>query len=118
MPQIKHPPVIDVSHWIDVDDFAALDPLPWLVILKATESTYYLDAQYAQDADAVRDAGIRLGAYHFMRTGDAIKQADWFCEILFDVGMRGNEILICDVEVDGISLADIKTFLDRVQSRQ
>ncbi len=117
MPQIKHPPVIDVSHWINVDDFAVLAPLPWLVILKATDGTYYLDAEYAKDADTVRDAGIRLGAYHFMRSGDPTLQADWFCEIVLQVGLRGNEILICDMELDGISLADIKAFLDRVQSK-
>lgn len=117
MPLIKHPPVIDVSHWIEIPDFNALDPKPWLILTKATEDTYFLDATYAEYADGIRDAGIRLGAYHFMRPGDEIAQADWFCEILLQVGLRGDEILACDMEVDGISLDEIKRFLDRTQLR-
>jgi GH25 family lysozyme M1 (1,4-beta-N-acetylmuramidase) len=115
MPIIKHPPVYDISHWIPVDDFRALDPMPWMIITKATEGTAFLDATYASYADEIRDAGIRLGAYHFMRPGDQLKQAEWFSEILLEVGLRGNEVLACDMEVDGISLAQIKSFLDRVQ---
>lgn len=117
MPLIKRPPVIDVSHWIEIPDFNALDPKPWLIITKATEDTYFLDATYAEYADSIRDAGIHLGAYHFMRPGDEIAQADWFCEIILQVGLRGNEVLACDMEVDGISLAEIKNFLDRVELR-
>lgn len=114
---VKQPPVIDISHWIHVPDFSALDPLPWLIITKATEGTSFLDATYAEYADGIRDAGIRLGAYHFMAPGDEIKQADWFCEILLTVGLRGDELLACDMEVSGISLEQIKRFIDRVEAR-
>ncbi len=117
MPQIKHPPVIDISHWIPVQDFQALDPRPWLILTKATEGTGFLDSQYAEYADQIRDAGIRLGAYHFMLPGDPVKQADWFSDVVLDVGLAGNEILACDMEVDGISLAQIRHFLDWVQLR-
>lgn len=117
MPLIKQPPVIDISHWIEVPDFDALDPKPWLIITKATEGTNFLDSEYAEYADSIRDAGIRLGAYHFMRPGDQIAQADWFCEILLQVGLRGDEILACDMEVPGVNLAQIKDFLDRVELR-
>ncbi len=117
MTQIKHPPAIDISHWIDVPDFRALDPLPWLIVTKATEGISYLDATYADYADRIRDAGIRLGAFHYMLPGEEIEQADWFCEILLQVGLQGNEILACDMEVDGISLDQIKRFLDRVEAR-
>lgn len=116
-PQIKHPPVIDISHWIEVPDFRLLDPLPWLILTKATQGTWLLDATYAEYADSIREAGIRLGAYHFMEPGDEIEQADWFCEILLTVGLRGDEILACDMEVDGISLEQIRRFLDRVQAK-
>jgi GH25 family lysozyme M1 (1,4-beta-N-acetylmuramidase) len=117
MPIIKYPPILDISHWIPVDDFRVLDPMPWMILTKATEGMSFLDAQYAEYADQIRDAGIRLGAYHFMRPGDEIAQAEWFCEIVLTVGLRGDEILACDMEVPGITLAEIKNFLDRVQLR-
>jgi GH25 family lysozyme M1 (1,4-beta-N-acetylmuramidase) len=117
MPSIKHPPAIDISHWIDVPDFNALEPKPWLVITKATQGTWLLDAKYGEYAEEIPAAGIRLGAYHFMEPGDEVAQADWFCEIILQVGLRGNEILGCDMEVPGVNLAEIRNFLDRVQLR-
>jgi GH25 family lysozyme M1 (1,4-beta-N-acetylmuramidase) len=117
MPLIKHPPVYDISHWIEIPDFGALDPKPWLILTKATQGTWLMDAQYAEYADGIRDADIRLGAFHYMEPGDEIAQADWFCEIILQVGLRGDEILACDMEVSGISLAEIRNFLDRVQVR-
>ncbi len=107
MPSIKHPPVVDISHWIDVPDFGALEPKPWLIITKATQGTWLLDAKYGEYAEEIPAAGIRLGAYHFMEPGDQIAQADWFCEILLQVGLRGDEVLACDMEVPGVNLAQI-----------
>jgi len=114
---IKQPCIADISHWIEVPNFNALDPKPWLIITKATQGTWFLDAKYAEYADSIRDAGIRLGAFHYMLSGDEIEQADWFCEIILQVGLRGDEVLACDMEVDGISLAEIKNFLDWTQLR-
>ncbi len=117
MIQIKHPPVIDISHHIDVPDFRALDPQPWLIITKATQGTSFLDATYAERPEQIRSIGARPGAFHFMIPGNEVEQADWFCEILLQVGLQGDEILACDMEVDGISLDQIKRFLDRVEAR-
>lgn len=116
-PLIKHPPILDISHWIEVPNFAALDPKPWLILTKATQGTWLLDVTYGEYAEEIPAAGIRLGAFHFMEPGDQIEQADWFCEVLLQVGLRGNEVLACDMEVDGVSLAQIKDFLDRSQLR-
>ena len=117
MPLIKHPPIYDISHWIEVPNFSALDPKPWLILTKATQGTWLLDARYGEYAEEIPAAGIRLGAFHFMEPGDEIAQADWFCEILLQVGLRGNELLACDMEVDGVNLAQIKDFNDRTQLR-
>ncbi|MCI0551275.1 MAG: glycoside hydrolase family 25 protein [Anaerolineae bacterium] len=117
MVQIKRPAVYDISHWVPVNDFRALDPLPWLIITKATEGEYFLDATYGDYAERIPEAGIRLGAFHFMRPGDEVKQANWFCEILLDVGLMGDEVLACDLEVNGVSLLQVKNFLDRTQAK-
>lgn len=116
MPEVKHPPVLDISHWIDVPDFCALEPLPWLILTKATEGTTLLDAKVADYADAIRDAGIRLGLFHFMRPGDEVEQANWFSEIVGTLGLQGDELLACDMEVTGIRLDQVKRFLDIVQA--
>lgn len=117
MPNIKHPPVIDISHHIIVPDFRAIQPLPWLILTKATEGTDFRDDSYPTYARGIRAAGIRLGSYHFMLPGDEIEQAEWYCDYLFEVGLQGNEVLACDMEVGGVSLAEIKNFLDRVQNK-
>lgn len=114
-PPTFSPFVIDISHWIDVPDFNLISPRPWLVLTKATEGDYMYDSQYASYANEIRDAGYRLGAYHFMRPGDEISQADWFCEIVYTVGLQGNEVLALDLEVSEISLDQCRRFMDRVQ---
>lgn len=116
-PIIRIPPIYDISHWVEIADFRALDPFPYLVLTKATEGTGYLDPTYAIYSKEIRAAGIRLGAYHFMRPGDEISQANWFCETVQRVGLRGNEVLALDLEVGGINLEQCKRFMDRVQQK-
>lgn len=116
-PIIRVPPIYDISHWVEVPNFRALDPMAWLILTKATEGTGYLDPTYESYAEGIRGAGIRLGAYHFMRPGDEISQANWFCETVQRVGLRGNEVLALDLEVDGINLEQCKRFMDRVQQK-
>ena len=117
MVQIKLPPIYDISHWVPVSNFRVLDPFPWLIITKATEGEDFLDATYGEYAEMIPEAGIRLGAFHFIRPGDEVKQADFFCEVITTVGLTGNEVLGCDLEVGGVSLLQIKRFLDRTQSK-
>ena len=113
--QIKHPPFIDISHWIEVPDFALLEPRPWLVGTKATEGTAFLDAKYGLYSEEIRKIGARLLSYHFMNLSDPTKQANWFSEIVIQGGLRQNELLACDMEMRGIPLSSVKTFLDRTQ---
>ena len=108
-------PIYDVSHWVPIDNFRVLDPMPWLIFTKATEDTYYLDAKYGEYAPGIRDAGIRLGSFHYMKSGDEIKQADWFSEVVLDGGLQKKELLACDMEETGISLQQIRNFLDHTQ---
>src|SRR5689334_6758832 len=53
------------------------------VIIKATENTGYVNSYYAGDATGARNAGLHVGAYHFLapssQTGQSGKaQADHF----------------------------------------
>ncbi len=82
---------IDVSHWqgtIDWTKVAAAGKR--FAIIKATESTYFLDSQYATNRAGAKAAGLRTTGYHFARpslTGgdpvpDAVTEADWFVDHL------------------------------------
>lgn len=115
--EIKYEPVIDISHWIDVDDFNAINPKPWMIIAKATQGTSFLDSEWALDCDRIREAGIRLGSFHFIDLSNEIYQADWYSEIVLETGHRSNEPLCCDMEIRGFSLDRIRRFNDRVQYR-
>lgn len=116
-PVITRPPVYDVSHWIEIEDFRALDPFPWLVLTKASQGTQFYDPSVDLYAAGIRDAGIRLGLYHYIEPGDEIAQANWFCDVLDEVVLRGDEVLALDMEVTGVSLEQCKRFMDRVQQR-
>lgn len=54
-PIIRIPPIYDISHWVEIADFRALDPFPYLVLTKATEGTGYLDPTYESYAEGIRD---------------------------------------------------------------
>ncbi len=113
---------IDVSHWqgtIDWTKVAAAGKK--FAILKATESTDFIDDHYASFHSAAKAKGIWTGAYHFARpdatAGDAVKEADWFAG---HVGLgTGDLIPALDLEQSGgLSVtalqAWVKAFLDEV----
>jgi lysozyme len=103
--------VIDLSHWDEVESFAAAMAAGVVgIIHKATENNNYFDPTYlARKADA-EDAGLLWGAYHFLRPGNMQQQADYF------VGKVGKDLDLyaADHEDEGVSLDDLKVFLRRV----
>ena len=78
---------IDVSHYNAIADATAVRnngiTFAWC---KATEGTDYIDATFANKVAQLRNAGIRVGAYHFMRAGDAAAQARHFRQVAGDAG--------------------------------
>lgn len=116
-PVITRPPVYDVSHWIKVPSFLALNPFPWLVFTKASQGTMFYDPSVDLYAAMIRLAGIRLGLFHYLDPGDEIAQAQWFCDVLDEVGLAGNEVLALDMEVEGVTLDQCKRFMDYVENR-
>ena len=65
-------------------------------IIKATEGTSYsYVGWYHGNASKVRAAGLTLGAYHFLRTGDGAAQARYFSSV---VGDLTGTLAVLDVE--------------------
>jgi GH25 family lysozyme M1 (1,4-beta-N-acetylmuramidase) len=117
---------IDVSHWqgsIDWPRVAAAGKA--FTIIKASESTDYVDPLYASNRAAAQAAGLWTGAYHFARpdatSGDAMREADHFVATV-RLG-RGDLIPALDLEQSGgLSVAALQTWvtawLGEVTTRQ
>lgn len=74
---------IDVSHWQGTINWASVAAAgKAFAVIKATESTTYVDPDYSTNHTNARANGIRTGAYHFAQpsatSGDAKAEADWF----------------------------------------
>lgn len=95
------PSVIDVSHW--------QGPINWTqlygqgvrgVIIKATNGAFQTDDRYLKNVARARDAGIRVGSYHFMLSAhDPEAQADNFLSNS-STGKKGDFLHALDVEWD------------------
>jgi GH25 family lysozyme M1 (1,4-beta-N-acetylmuramidase) len=116
---------IDVSHWqgaIDWPKVAAAGKR--FAIIKATESTNYIDPNYATNHAAAKAAGLWTGAYHFAQpsttANDAVLEADYFAAHV-NLG-AGDLIPALDLEVSGgLSVtalqAWVKAFVDEVTAK-
>lgn len=89
----------------------AIQPGTVAVIAKATEGTYYQDAQYASFKAQAARVGAVFSAYHFLKAGSASAQAD-YCH-----AMVGSTPVMLDVETEGASMptvADVAAFIARM----
>lgn len=102
--------VVDVSHW---QGKWPGEGTPWDamrrnnlvgVILKATESTSYVDNTFRQRYDAAIANGIAVCAYHFLRPGKMPQQMDLF---LNTVKPRQGERMVLDWEDAGVKSGDV-----------
>ncbi|MBA2382664.1 MAG: glycoside hydrolase family 25 protein [Chloroflexi bacterium] len=106
---------IDVSHWqgtINWTKVAAAGKK--FAIIKATDSTSYIDPMYATNHAQARAAGLWTGAYHFAKpdatAGDAVKEADHFASHI-SLG-AGDLIPALDLEVSGgLSVAALQKWV-------
>jgi GH25 family lysozyme M1 (1,4-beta-N-acetylmuramidase) len=108
---------IDVSHWQNTIDWTKVAAAgKKFAIIKATESTDYVDPMYATNHAAAKAAGLWTGAYHFARpnatVGDAIAEADHFVSVI-NLG-AGDLIPALDLEDNGgMSIAALQTWVTR-----
>ncbi|MFJ3812594.1 glycoside hydrolase family 25 protein [Streptomyces sp. NPDC090073] len=86
------------------------------VLIKATEGKKYVNPKMARQAATARTAGLVVGFYHFLHTGDIKAQAAYFVEKA--VSLEG-DLLVCDWETPpggrGASNAEKDAFLAEVK---
>lgn len=102
---------IDVSHWQAGLDLAKTDAQ--FVIIKATESTNYVDPKCDSFYQKAKSLGLPRGVYHFYRGGGS-KEADWFLKNT--KGYHGDGILALDFEDHTSDVKGALAWLDRVYS--
>jgi GH25 family lysozyme M1 (1,4-beta-N-acetylmuramidase) len=110
------PSVIDLSHWQgDAVDFTAIKGSGIIgAIHKATEGSGVYDAAYDKNRSNAELAGLAWGAYHFLRPGDMVDQAEFFLKYAKPDDFT---LLAADHEDSGVSLNDLKVFLQVVRRR-
>lgn len=87
--------------------------------IKATEGTSYAyTGWYRANAPRVQAAGLVLGAYHFLRTGDGAAQARYFISV---VGQLPDGVAILDVETAANgskpTISDVREFVGEYRRR-
>jgi GH25 family lysozyme M1 (1,4-beta-N-acetylmuramidase) len=116
---------IDVSHWQSAIDWSKVAAAgKKFVFMKATESTNFLDPNYASYRTGAKAAGLKVGAYHFAQptttAGEAVAEADWFIN---QAGPQTGELRpVLDLErqngLSTVAMQDwVKSFLGRVYQR-
>jgi GH25 family lysozyme M1 (1,4-beta-N-acetylmuramidase) len=107
---------VDISKFQGKVDFHALKDNADFVILRATYGNGYTDANFTQNRDGARTAGLSIGFYHYAypQFNQPQAEADWFTKI---VSCQPGEILALDFEEsypDPVGWC--KTFLDKATS--
>ena len=106
---------IDVSHWQGTINWRSVATAgKKFAIIKATESTNYVDPLYATNHAGAKAAGLWTGAYHFARpsaaANDAVLEADWFAAHA-NLGV-GDLIPALDLEDSGgLSVTALQTWV-------
>jgi lysozyme len=114
---MRYPNVIDLSHHNTLSSLQkAKDAGVWGVIHKLTEGTGFKDSQAVHHVPLVREAGLLLGLYHFIRPGNISKQIDFFLSTAAPL-MDDDTLLCCDYEDAEVSLVDVLNFLTHVETQ-
>jgi lysozyme len=104
--------VIDLSHWNTVTSWSKVKGAGIMgVIHKATEGSSYVDDTYHERKKAAQAEGLLWGAYHFLRPGNMEAQVDHFIDTVGPI-----DIYAADHEDPGVSLDDLKVFLNRIEA--
>ena len=96
---------LDISHYqgTNINWTKMLSAGVKFIYLKCSEGTFYRDDTFVNNHKKAKEVGIKVGAYHFVRGGDAEGQFQWFKKsmgnLVFDLPPA------LDVEVYGITEA-------------
>src|SRR3954451_14079786 len=102
--------VLDISHDNTVQSWEEIKAAGVRgIIHKATEGASYRDLTYAERRrdEARISSGLLWGAYHFLRPGNMVEQAQFFVETAED---DPNMLYAADHEDYGVSLDDLIKF--------
>src|SRR5262249_54004640 len=86
---------IDVSHYQGAIAWSMVPPEITIVMIKATEGTYFVDPLFQQNRAGAEASGRRVIPYHFCTTDNPHDQADYF---LAATGLRTGEPYALDWE--------------------
>lgn len=102
LPAVMADAVIDLSHWQSNADFArAREAGIAAAILKASEGSAGVDPRFAERGEEARQAGLLLGAYHFLDGSGGVAQADHFLATAVPRGASFDGLLLAlDLEPD------------------
>lgn len=106
--------IVDISHHNTVTSFEKVKGAGVFgIIHKATQGTTYKDPMFTGNRTAAVNAGLKVGAYHFGVSGDAIAQADHLIETA-----GADSLLVLDFEGNpqgaDMSLEEAEQFVHRV----
>lgn len=114
---------IDVSGHQGVVDFKAVKAAGYdFVWVKASEGVTFVDSKFHRNVGAAQAAGLKVGAYHFLRPRtdrSGAAEADVFAKLLkaADLG-KGDLIPVMDVEVaDGLSASQVSGYARQFRKR-
>jgi GH25 family lysozyme M1 (1,4-beta-N-acetylmuramidase) len=85
-----------------------------MAIVKATESTGYVNPRYAAQVAHARANGLVVGHYHFGHHGNDTAQVDYF---LKHVSLKPGDVLAFDWEAAGETQADRDAFMKYLKSK-
>jgi len=113
-----NPVIVDLSHHDNVQNWDAVKGFGILgVINKATEGEDFVDRTYRIRRQPARQRDILYGAYHFLRPGDPIAQADHFLDVALSVSEPEKLLLALDHEDRRVSLDNAKQWLRHVNEK-
>lgn len=116
MTQLINPMCVDISHYEDVlpGGFATMQEAGiFFVINKATEGASEVDHTFALRRPEAKAAGVKYGAYHFMRPGDVMTQVNHF---LATIGDTSDLLMALDHEDPQVPLANARAFIEGVHA--
>lgn len=115
MPEVK---VVDISHHNTIHDFQAMyDAGVRGVIHKATQGLEYVDPMMSKRKQAVLDAGLLWGCYHFATGDDPEAQVEHFIQT---VSPDATTLMALDHEPNNNNQLDLdgaKSFLQALETK-
>lgn len=110
---------IDVSNNNGTVNFALVKGAGYeFVYLKATEGTSFKDQFFLGNVKRATAVGLKVGAYHFLRPGNADAQAAVFVGRVGAAGLgKGDLLPVVDVEAQGVTSVDVSLFIAGVERR-